>query len=69
MSNVKIEFTKKEAMQLLHVAGNGYGSGDFYGINEETGKGNGYGNKKERDAFVEAYRKLATKLNLLNIDP
>lgn len=48
---IKIEFTEKEASELLSVAGNGYGDGDFYGISEDNPSGQGYGGKKERDAF------------------
>lgn len=69
MSNIKINLTEKEADELLNVARNGYADGDFYNINEATGKGQGYGDKSERDAFLRAFKKIAEKLNLKNTEP
>lgn len=32
---VTIRLTRKQAQEILLVAGNGYGDGDFYGCNDE----------------------------------
>lgn len=62
---MKFELTKKEALELLHVASNGYGDGDFYGLNGQQG----FGDKKDAKYFEKAYEKLATKLNLKHTQP
>ena len=66
---IKIEFTEKEANEILSVAGNGYGDGDFYGISEDNSSGQGYGGKREQDAFFRAYEKIAIALNRKDTRP
>lgn len=55
---IKFELTKKEGEELLSVASNGYGDGDFYGLNGQSG----WSPKKNAKYFVRAYEIIATKL-------
>lgn len=52
---VIVEFTEKEASELLNVAGNGYGDGDYY-------IGGGYGNGHDKNAYHRAVHKLIMAL-------
>lgn len=51
--NVKLELTILQAEELMAVAGNGYGDGDYYGNGKE-----GRGGKRQQNAFLAAYTKL-----------
>lgn len=62
---IKFELTKKQAEELLLVAGNGYGDGDFYGENGQIG----FSPKKNAKYFIAAYEIIAKKLNLKHITP
>lgn len=70
MKKIKIELTQKEAEELRAVAGNGYGDGDYYGLNDGAGPGgNGYGGKRENNAFIRAYEKLSKALGVVHTTP
>jgi len=51
MKKVKLILTIVQAKELRHVAGNGYGDGDFY-------DGQGYGGKRDEKKYTIAIGKL-----------
>ena len=62
VKKIKFELTREGALEILGVAGNGYGGGDYY----ETG---GYGDEKQEKEFLIAFETMAKKLNLLHTTP
>lgn len=59
MAKIKVELTEKEANELLFVAGNGYGDGDFYGLNGQDG----FSPKKDAKFYYRAVEKITKALN------
>ena len=51
---ITVRMTIEQAMELLDVAGNGYGDGDFYGLNDPEGKDRGYGGKRGANKYHAA---------------
>lgn len=59
-SKIKVTFTRKEALTLDLVAGNGYGDGSFFDNDGTTGKQHKPG--RDESAYIRAMEKLATAL-------
>ena len=62
VKKIKFELTREGAIEILAVARNGYGHGDYY----EAG---GYGNEKEEKEFLIAFETLSKKLDLVFTTP
>lgn len=56
---VTVTFTPEEATELLNVAGNGWGDGDYYGLNDDHPTRGGV---EKATQFCNAREKLAAAL-------
>jgi hypothetical protein len=58
-TKVTVTLTLDEAKELQHVAGNGWGDGDFYGLNDEHPT---RGGQESANKFCSAREKLAAAI-------
>lgn len=60
---ITVRMTEAQAQELLAVAGNGYGDGDFYGLNN-VGGDNGNGGRRGAQLYSRAHNAVLVALNL-----